>query len=134
VVYYITSFGVLFVYGVCLFWVSKYILNLDLVYSLIFTVIFYAGSITLLTIILIILRRWKIKRWIIFNIKIIKAIDKNSHIDIKYYDELDKICGEGDHKYLDMFKKDLTKYMDIDMNKYQKINIWKDENMNPKLK
>ena len=137
-------------YGLILFWVSNYVLQMDLVYSMIFTIGFYSISIYILTITLIILRRYKIKKWLL------NKLDNINELKFKQqYDLLDK-CNNGEHKYLTDLILDLTgtdwidiptyekekhsnkiyfkPKLDIDMlkEKYNNINIWQDKNMNTK--
>lgn len=121
--------------------ISKYVSNLDIIYSSIFTVIFYSVSIFILTIFLIIFRRYKLKQFIIksadwFNKNLDNILtDKNKKANISW---ITTACIVGDHKYTDLYLKDINSSLKserkkaIDIDKFKNINIWKDENMNPK--
>jgi len=146
------------VYGILLFWVSKYVLKMDLIMSVIFTGIFYSVSIFALTMILIFMRRSKLKKFVINSAKWIN----DNPMAWKYDNKIDKIrlkCIEGDHYYTNMLLKDidLPKPSDkdiydenknfvktiypkdnewkgkgkrpIDVSKYEALNIWENKNM-----
>jgi hypothetical protein len=147
--HYMSNIGLFAGYGVILFWVSRFVLQLDLIWSAILTLVFYSVLLYVLTITMIIMRRNKIKRWVIEKANFI-----NDNPRMKWKQDNDnplyKIrskCIEDGHKYLDWLLKDIDgnkletdKEGDlatvpyagerpIDISKYQKINIWKDENM-----
>ena len=123
-IHYLINIGLIIIYGILLFYISKFLLNLELVYSIIFTVLFYGVSIFLLTVVLLILRRYKIKKYILSKID-----DINNNKD---KEKIKTVCVNGEHKYLDWFKKDIERNKKIDKQKYITINIFKDENMNNK--
>jgi hypothetical protein len=104
-----------------LFNAGQYVTNTDVIYTMIFTILFYGVNITILTIGLIILRRWKIKRWIISKVDIFDKLTKEKKQKIK------TLCDDNDHQYLDMFRLDIYKEK-IDKNKYYNINVWENKN------
>lgn len=147
--HYLSNIGLFGACGAILFWVSKFVLKMDLIWSAIITLIFYSVLLYVLTITMIIMRRNKIKKWIIEKVYFI-----NNNTNMKWTQKDDnplyKIrakCIEDGHKYLDWFLEDIDGnefYTDkdgdtcsvpyagkrpIDIAKYQQINIWKDENM-----
>jgi uncharacterized protein YacL len=143
--HYILNVLIFGIYGVILFWVSKFVLKMDLMMSAIFTLVFYSLLLYVLTITMIIMRRHKIKRWVIDKINF---INNNPNLEWKREEHnplyiIRSKCISDGHKYLDWFLEDIdgVKGIDsenkkacggkrpLDITKYRKINIWKDENM-----
>lgn len=118
-------------YGLFLFWVSKYLLHIDLIFSLIITAIFYSVSIFVLTVTLIILRRRKIKKYCIESV-----IEINKQFVKEKVYQINVNCMAANHKYTDMLKEDIIRIEKtggtIDINKYKNIDIWQDKNQHPK--
>lgn len=117
------------------FWAGGFMTQIGLVYSVIFTILFYGVSIFALTLILIFLRRYKIKKYLVVSAKWI-----NAHPGCKWTDNsnnpvyiIRSACVDADHAYSDWFMKELEaqkgkEKIHMNVKTYESINIWKDEN------
>ena len=141
------NFALLIVYGLCLFLVSRYIQELSFFYSIVLTILFYSINITILTIVLLFLRRWKIKRWILSKIEVLNNLKKIDKKTSDIVQGIRYICIHGDHQYLNEFLDDIhykfisktadtniiqIKKIMISYDKYDSINIFEDKNKKPK--
>ena len=129
------------VLGVVMFWVSKYIIKVDTVLSVLVTLIFYSSIIFILTVSMIIMRRYKIKHYCIQSAYWLNVNQTIKCTGGSIVDTIRSQCINGKHKYLTMLARDIDDDLDYDerkvynrplinIDKYEQINIWTDENQN----
>ena len=131
--HYVLNFLLIVGTGFGLTFVGNYLSNIDSIYSLIITVLFYSANIFVLTLILIFIRRHKLKQWTISKAELLNT----GKITEYEFNLLRSDCEDAGHAYTDLLLQEIKKYdlksksnKTISLDKYKNINIWEDRNMN----